>query len=66
MRKKKMLSYSCTPSHWEDYVLQALSLVVTQRAEATPTACVHRRRISFLDDLDRPLDLVGKIFYPLF
>jgi hypothetical protein len=41
---------------------KALSLVVTLCSETTPIACVHRCRISSLNNLDRPLGLVGKIF----
>jgi hypothetical protein len=44
---------------------KAVSLVVTLCAEATPTARVHHRRISSLDDVGHTLGLVGEIFYPL-
>jgi hypothetical protein len=39
---------------------KAFSLVVTACAEATTDACNNRRRISTLDNLGHPMDLVGR------
>jgi hypothetical protein len=45
------------------YMIPALSMVVSGCGEGVPDVCIYDCRISKLDNLDRPLGLIGIIFY---